>query len=155
MKKILILPALLLLLSGCIFDNDDTSELYQNNEYGFAISLPDKISKKESSANKKRPTITFKNTNLNFDVRLYIDLNKDLNNFHWRDKEADSKGLLAGNEANIYKAPNGYCDGPGCSFPYIAYATKYDGNFYILSFYGDAELSEEEKRILESFNFVK
>ena len=58
---------------------------------------------------------------------------------------------IGGIEAGVYKAPNGYCDGPSCSEPYIAIVTKKGEDIYSLTFFGDDELSKTENSILQSF----
>ena len=61
---------------------------------------------------------------------------------------------LAGVSANVYEMPNGYCDGPGCSAPYIAIVTVNGPDLYHISFFGDTKLSDTENQILSSFKFT-
>ncbi len=74
--------------------------------------------------------------------------------YYFMDFGRSGEGKLGGKTAAIFTAPRGYCDGPGCSEPFIAYATdKPVALFYNLVFSGDTKLSSVEEQILASFKF--
>lgn len=45
---------------------------------------------------------------------------------------------------------DGYCDGPGCGLPYIAYRFEGEKFHYIIHFSGDKKINSDEQLILDS-----
>jgi len=76
-----------------------------------------------------------------------------LSTYHFLDGKAEATSTLGDQEALVFKS-DGYCDGPGCGDPYIAYATKNGTDFYNVVMYGDKELDTTEQDIVASFKFV-
>lgn len=74
--------------------------------------------------------------------------------FRYLDFDQSGQTTMGERPAAVFKAPRGYCDGPGCSDPFIAYGVEaVPGTYYVLVFYGDDVLNETERHILESFRF--
>jgi len=134
-------------------------KLYKNVEYGFSIEVPADTDSDGDS------TVYFTSTKgrFAFDVRenQYETINGKqvpitFKDYFYFDHERSGEGKLGGKTAAIFKLPNGYCDGPGCTDPFIAYSTDVPvAMFYNLVFYGDVSLNATEKHILESFKFTK
>jgi len=136
---------------------------YVNTVYGFSMTVPTSISS-EVYVNGNNAKIIFTSTSGNFEVDIretYTGMGTGaekkevpFEDYQYFDMSRDGEGKLGGQTAAIFKAPKGYCDGPGCSLPYIAYSTDRPvALYYNLVFRGDTELNSIEKRILESFKF--
>jgi hypothetical protein len=125
---------------------------YQNNELSFSIKIPPYVS--VDTLVKDKQLVIFKSDKENFDVRFHEDKTTTLDRYYYLDLPVSSHAILGGKEALIFKAEKGYCDGPDCSSPFIAYATKVGDNFYTLIFNGDTTMNEVEKTILSSFEFI-
>lgn len=136
---------------------------YTNTRYGFSMMVPASASS-EVYINGNNAQIAFTSAMGNFEVDIretYTGLGTaeqkkqvPFKDYHYFDMPRDGEGKLGGQTAAIFKAPKGYCDGPGCSVPYIAYSTDRPvALYYNLVFRGDAELNATEKKILESFKF--
>jgi|SRR3989344_5545792 len=135
---------------------------YRNEEYGFEVKYPSGVDPKVYE-HPYRPSITFKKD----DIQLYFEVAiskpyaqeeanyyKDINNYNFLDLPQIGKGILGGQEAVFFEAPNGYCDGPGCGYPFVAYSTQKNNNYYNLVFYYDTKLNPTEELILFSFKFL-
>jgi len=127
--------------------------LYENSKYGFTLKYPKGISP-EVYENGNRPSIYFNSNELYFDIRLVINDNENLSEFNYLDFSPVGKGSINNQEALIFKSEKGYCDGPACGYPFIGYTTKFNGNFYSLTFYKMTELNDDAKKVLESFKFI-
>lgn len=127
---------------------------YKNTALGFELEYPPtaKIDR-EMNDQYNRATI-FKGGNLYFEVMLRKADKIDLDNYYYMDSPITRKTTLAGVDANVYELPNGYCDGPSCSEPYISVVTKKGSDLYHFSFFGDILLSETERQILSTFKFA-
>jgi len=130
-------------------------ETYQNKELGFELKMPSYVSVDKEFNDQYNRLVIFKSEKENFEVRLREGKATSLNQYHYLDLLVSSRSTLGGKEALVFEAPNGYCDGPGCSDPFIAYSAKYGDDFYNLVFSGDVELSETEESILSSFKFTR
>ncbi len=128
-------------------------KIYTNKALGFEIMYPPTMKvEKEMNDQYNRATI-FKGGNLQIEVMLRKVGDIALDTYFYMDSPITRKATLAGLPANVYESPTGYCDGPGCSDPYISYVTKKEANLYHVSFIGDVQMLDIEKQILASFKF--
>jgi hypothetical protein len=129
-------------------------ETYENKELGFTLkmSTDTKVDKELNDENNR--LVVFKSGKENFEVRVKEGKDTSLDKYFYLDFPVASKSTLGGEEAVVSEAPNGYCDGPGCGDPFVVYSAKKGDDFYSIVFYGDAELSDAEKSILSSFEFL-
>ncbi len=135
---------------------------YANTKYGYTISLPESYDLPEPNAQYARFVSTEGVVEVNI-KEAFVQVNDgtgkkipvELKDYVYLETPIPTtKGILGGQAAIITHAPNGYCDGPGCTDPFIAYsANKPVALFYNVVFYGDAELSASEEKILQSFKF--
>ncbi|NOQ68389.1 hypothetical protein GQ568_03030, partial [Patescibacteria group bacterium] len=132
-----------------INNNDDQLDTfdwqtYRNEDLGFELKHPlDAIVYREYN-DKYNKLVIFTNEKDNFEVRIKDGKSRSLDEYHFLDFPVSSKSILGGKEALIFKAPYGYCDGPGCGAPFIAYSAKNSDDFYNLVFYGDSDLDDME-----------
>lgn len=161
-KNYLHLSALVFLLSvfgfGCsqpVTDATATWSTYQNQALGFELKMPPTVMVDKVFNDKDNRLVIFKSAQENFEVRLQADAATPLNKYYYLDFPVAAKALLGGQEAMVFEAPTGYCDGPGCGSPFVAYSTKRGVDFYNLVFSGDAVMSDTEKLILASFKFIE
>ena len=94
------------------------------------------------------------------DTELILKVNKpydetglDTRSRYYYDIERTGTTTINGKFAVIFEErdSNGYCDGPGCSRPYINYAMLYNNKYYDLHFW---KFSETGEKILNSFRFT-
>jgi len=135
----------------------DTSnwKIYTNSELGFELSIPSYVSVDKVFNDDRNRLVIFKSDKENFEVRLKQAGSTTLDQYHYLDFLASSNATLGGKEALVFEAPKGYCDGPGCGDPFIAYSTKNNNYFYNIVFFGDVKLTDIEKPILTSFKFTE
>ncbi|MBI5470071.1 hypothetical protein HY968_01990 [Candidatus Kaiserbacteria bacterium] len=92
-----------------------------------------------------------------FEVRLQKDTVPEMGvNFGYLDTEVKSKDVMIGGVRG-YKAVSttGYGDAGHQGSPSVDFGVRYGGDVYHIIFYGDAEISKEEQKILASFKFLK
>ena len=131
-------------------------KVYRSATLGFMIRYPSGIQVTKELNDQYNRFTSFAGNGLTFEVRLKQDIdNTSLDQYYFMDAPISGQTTLGGLQANIYQLPNGYCDGPSCSQPFVAVVTKRGNDFFSLSFYGDPELSEAEKTILVSFQFIE
>lgn len=136
--------------------NETTNwKTYQNSALGFELKVPAYVSVDKELNDQYNRLVMFKSDKENFEVRLRKGETTSLNQYYYLDFPVSSRSTLGGQEALVFEAPNGYCDGPGCSNPFVAYSTKNGDDFYNLVFSGDVEMNDTENTILSSFKFTK
>jgi len=129
-------------------------KIYNNKDLGFELKYPPSAQiDKELNDQYNRATI-FKGGSVHFEVRLRKTGDIILDKYYFMDSSIVRKTTLDNIPANVYELPNGYCDGPSCSEPYIAFVAKYGSDLYHLSFFGDVKMSDEENQILSTFKFL-
>ncbi len=126
---------------------------YRNESLGFALSLPPGASVDKVLDDNHNRLVTFVAGERRFEVRVKQGGSIELDSFHYLDFPQAGKSRLGGKDAVVFKAPSGYCDGPKCGEPFVAYSTKVNGDFYNLVFFGDTEVDATEDTILKSFKF--
>lgn len=132
---------------------------YTNTKFGYSLMVPESYDMPDSQA--AQAFFISGDDKVEISVKesyIYDGAGKQapiaFKDYHFMDFERSGEGRLGGKTAAIFKAPRGYCDGPGCTDPFIAYSTdKPVALFYNAVFYGDTELNPTEKKILESFKF--
>lgn len=141
--------------AGGPIDETANWKTYANTKLGFELKYPPSVQiDKELNDQYNRATL-FKGDNLNFEVMLRKNPgNITLDNYYYMDTQIKQKTTLAGNLANVYEMPNGYCDGPSCSEPSLTIVTENGLDLYHIEFYGDAKLSVVENQILSTFKFT-
>lgn len=127
---------------------------YTNTKLGFEIKYPPSVQVNKEFNDQYNRATEFTGKDINFTVMLRSGYGIDVKNYFFMDAPISSTTSLAGVSANVYKMPNGYCDGPSCSAPYIAIVTVNGPDLYHLSFFGDTELSDTENQILSTFKFT-
>lgn len=145
-----------------VVQSDEKLRTYTNTKYGYSVDLPESYDLPDPEAQYAR--FVSADGVMEIDIKeAFLQVNDgtgkkipiELKDYVYLETPIPTtKGTLGGQEAIITYAPNGYCDGPGCSDPFIAYSTnKPVALFYNVVFYGDAELSASEENILKSFKF--
>lgn len=127
---------------------------YANKELGFKLAIPADVNVDKVFNDKDNRLVVFKGDKENFEVRIIKDSFTTLDKYYYLGFPVSSKSTLGGNEAMVYEAPQGYCDGPGCSSAFIAYSTKNGDNFYNLVFNEVKIINATEKNIISSFEFI-
>ncbi|MDP2691908.1 MAG: S-layer homology domain-containing protein [bacterium] len=137
---------------GVISDNWIT---FGNADLGFELRMPSYVSLDQVMNDQYNRLAIFTSEKERFEVRLKEFKDTSLNQIFYNDQPFSSRALLGGKEALVFVSATGYCDGPGCGSPSVAYVAKNGDDFYYLVFYGDAELSDTERLIVESFKFTE
>ncbi len=139
-------------------DKEQHWNTYTNQSLRFSIQYPDDAapSIKLNDANNRLTGFgvlpgKYFEVRLEKDTNLYIGVN-----FGYLDTEIKSKDIKLDGVAG-YKAVSttGYGDAGHQGPPFVEFGARYNGNVYHVIFYGDAEVSKEEQKILESFRFLK
>jgi hypothetical protein len=99
--------------------------------------------------------VVFKGDKGSIDVVLKDGKSRTLDKYFYLDFLPSATSTLGTEDALVFKAPKGYCDGPGCGDSFVAYSAKHNDDFYNLVFYGDTELNQIEQAILSSFKFIE
>ncbi len=144
-------------VNGTIPDKTDETanwKVYKNTELGFELKIPSYVSIDKVLNDQYNRLVVFKSDKEYFEVMLKQIKSTSLNQYNYLDFPVSSRSTLGGREALVFEAPNGYCDGPGCGDPFIAYVAKNNDDFYHLIFSGKTKLSDTEKTILSTFKFT-
>ena len=131
-----------------------TWKIYTNKELGFKISIPTDVSVDKVFNDKDNRLVIFKSVKENFEVRIIRDNLATLDTYYYLGFPITYKSTLGGQVANVYEAPQGYCDGPACSNSFIAYSTNRGNDFYSLVFKEVKTLNVTEKNIISGFEFI-
>ena len=139
-------------------DETNKWETYKDEKYNFQLTMMSdtNVSKRnyeEDNDKLTRPIISFERDIEKFDVSIWTDWTKGLDNFTYLDFPATREGTLDGQPAHIVEAPRGYCD-ISCTEPFIAYSANGEFGVINLVFYGDTKLDKTEQYILDSFKFT-
>lgn len=128
---------------------------YNSVEFAFSINYPKDLLIKNFINDQYNRTVSFVGSDINFSITLKkANTNFNLDKYYFMDSPIARTTTLSSQKANIYEMSNGYCDGPGCSQPYIAVVAEYNGDIYSISFFGDSKLSPLESQILSTFKFI-
>lgn len=128
---------------------------YNSVEFGFSINYPQDLLVKNFINDQYNRTVSFVGSDINLSITLRKpESNFNLDKYYFMDSPITRTTTLSGQKANVYEMSNGYCDGPGCSQPYIAIVTEHNGDIYSLSFSGDSKPSSLESQILSTFKFT-
>jgi hypothetical protein len=127
---------------------------YGNSALGFELWLPPGAQVWREFNDQHNRLVYFKSADLYFEVRLKDGTGVPLDQHFYLDLTPSGGSLLDGRPALVFKAPHGYCDGPSCGAPFLAYAAKNGETFYDVVFHGDTELDLVEEQVLASFRFT-
>ncbi len=125
------------------------------SDLGFSLNIPNGVERTNALSDSNNRLVMWEGMGLEFEVRYKNDATTTIENYIHLDFPRDSFSILGGEKANVTKSTTGYCDGPGCGDPFIAYTAKKGNDFVSLVFYGDVNLSDIEQDILDSFTFIK
>lgn len=131
---------------------------YTNESLDFEIGMPPGVEIELEMNDEHNRLVTFKGEDSNYEVRLREDNPENptpLENYYYLDFVPTDKVTINGEDAMFYKTEHGYCDAGHCGPPFTAYAFKHNNDFYVISFYNDTEMSEEENQVIFSFKLIK
>ena len=132
-------------------------ETYTNEDLGFEIAMPPGVKVDLEMNEERNRRTTFEGEDLSYEVWVRADDPEhptELANYYLLDFVPLEETTINGKVANYYEAEHGYCDAGMCGSPFTAYALKNNNDFYIVSFYDDTEMSEEEEKVISSFRFL-
>jgi hypothetical protein len=128
----------------------DSSGVYTSSALNFQVKVLG--SKVEAELNDSTNRLVYFAGKHNFEVRFKdAGIFTGSSEFPYLDQNPTRFSRLAGYPANVFENSVGYCDGPGCSDPYVAYIAQINNDLVHLIFYGDAKVSNEEQLIIDSF----
>jgi len=138
-----------------ISDSISDWKTYNSSDFGFSINYPQDLLIQNFINDQYNRTVSFKGSDIYFSISLRkADPNFNLDKYYFMDSPIARTTTLSSQKANVYEMPKGYCDGPGCSQPYISIVTEHNNDVYSLSFFGDSNLSSVESQILSTFKFT-
>lgn len=134
---------------------DETAnwKTYTSQEFNYEILVPTQTEIKIMNDDYNKITF-FTNENFDIEVRLKNTPENFDKEYFYLDFAPTKKEQLPGGNALVFEAPNGYCDGPGCGEPFIAFSLLKGSKVYNIVFYGDTKLSELERKALDTFKFT-
>ena len=133
----------------------DDWNLYSNPDLEFEVMIPADASIQMELDDDFNKLTMFEGRLHQFEIRLRKHGNTPIAQYRYLDFPIDHTSRLDGEDAMVYKAPNGYCDGPSCGSPFLSYVVKHGLYFYHLTFYGDIKLDDIETEIRSSFKIIK
>lgn len=131
-----------------------TWKKYSQLLLGFELMYPSTMTKTGESNDQFNKYVSFANSKTNVSVVVKNAPGVDMTKYYYMDSPIDSTSTISAGLANVYKLPNGYCDGPSCSKPAIVYVLKNGDNLFQIIFMGDILMSKEEQQILSTFKFI-
>lgn len=124
---------------------------YKNFNLGFSIQYPNDLPPTLELSDQKNKMTAFGKANLGryFEVRVF-------------DNEQYAEGFLMYSNLNFQRnvlvgGVQGYkiIEPSGMGTPFIKFGAEHDGLGYVIIFYGDDKISQEEQQILSTFKFTK
>ncbi len=150
------------ILRSLSFDTSSTStdtknwKTFSNSTYGFQLKYPETFTAQPNSFSSGYQVIFQSGNTSPAVVTAYPNTTTSLDKFYYLDfNQSTQKNTLGQQPAATYIAPDGYCDGPGCSPPFIAVAIKKSNTVYVISLSGDTTISTAEQAMLDSFVLTK
>ncbi len=128
---------------------------YTSKELGFEVKYPPTVRLGKESYGRGRIKVEFLGDEATFTVSLARSTGQNLDEYYFMDAPIASNTTMAGLPANTYESSKGYCFAGACGAPFIAVVSKKDPYMYELTFFGDTTLSDIEKSILSSFQFIQ
>lgn len=123
---------------------------YSHELFRFSFSEKATIDAGDSA---RFTSVVVRGDGLNVGITVTFDQPTDLSGAGMFEMDGEIEGTIGGEPAKKFVASRGYCDGPGCSDPYVAYTVFHGGDRYNIVFFGDTHLSADEQIILDSFEF--
>jgi hypothetical protein len=125
---------------------------YQNYEYAYQFSYTSDLSVIDYSAARNNIIALEKDSKTN----VVIKVSREERPFdEYLGKGASETIKIDGQEATKHDFPDGIVREGKKSDPFTAYKVINNRNQYILEFYGSTSVSDNQKRILDSFEFVQ
>lgn len=153
-------------IGASVVDNGDKESLpveegwriYKNGRFDFGVNYPENLVVDENdqwpdffqvyfrAAAPEAPTFQVK-------VRAVGKSTEPFNIY--LDTESQSEVILDNKRAALFVLENGYCDGPGCTQPIVAFKLEMGGNHYILEFHGIKDPNDKFiQSIVQGFHLV-
>lgn len=132
--------------------NSQWGKDYEDTKLGFMLEIPQKAVIENYLFEQHNKLVTFKDDDLFLEVRL--GKGKIDKIYYFLDSPVTTSTIIDGHEARVFKSETGYCDGPSCSQPFVTYITENNNKLYEITFSGDTEISETERKVLASFKFT-
>ena len=128
--------------------------LYIHNNFDFYMAKPEYAELKLLVEDESNRLVVFAGGELSIEMRLEEWTGVALDAYSYLDLPISSRSELGGQGAVVFVSETGYCDGGGCTPPFVAYATLHRNDIYHLVFYGDTEISPVEERVRSAFSFL-
>ncbi len=126
---------------------DESWKVYFNEVFGHKVRYPADFSIKDHGTKDKSQIELFKDN-----YKIVIRASKEKETPYYLDQESSGEIKLGGLNGKQFQFPNGYCDGPECSPPFVAAVAYLSDNQYVLEFYNTIEITGIYQQILSSFS---
>lgn len=139
------------------FTPDPTADWkdYKNTALGFELKYPADVEVDKELNDQNNRLVIFKGGELHFEIRLIkYSGNTVLDNYYYLDSPITRKIPFRGDIANVYESLHGYCDGPECTEPYVAFVIEKGSDLFHFTFFGDTIVSETENQIFSTIKFL-
>ena len=124
-------------------------QVYTNDTFNYQFSIP-----QGTNVRHHQDQVIFTGQ-VDFSTNATGWVQADLDEVLYLDAPPSKIVTINGQQAAVFSFAQGYCDGPGCGDPFLAYGFLSSGNLVTIAFPGDIELSKAESDILNSFTFVE